>query len=192
MASHTRATETNKPRFAFATLLTTDEYLPAALVVAHSLRSVHAASSSLSEQDKEALGGHHDDHRQTSLGTWPINPAQARNSNVDLVAIVTPETLAIQSIRTLLAVYDRVIGVERLGIESILAMQQQGQVSLAKGKQRDTRDVSQISLENLALLDRADLGADQGAALTKLHAWRLTDYEKVLFLDADTLVLVSV
>lgn len=37
--------------------------------------------------------------------------------------------------------------------------------------------------ENLALIGRPDLGL----TFTKLHAWRLTQYEKAVFLDADTL-----
>uniref|UniRef100_A0A2M3Z7E1 glycogenin glucosyltransferase n=1 Tax=Anopheles braziliensis TaxID=58242 RepID=A0A2M3Z7E1_9DIPT len=38
---------------------------------------------------------------------------------------------------------------------------------------------------NLALLKRPELGI----TFTKLHCWRLTQYEKCVFLDADTLVL---
>lgn len=37
---------------------------------------------------------------------------------------------------------------------------------------------------NLALLSRPELGI----TFTKLHCWRLTQYEKCVFLDADTLV----
>lgn len=39
---------------------------------------------------------------------------------------------------------------------------------------------------NLALLARPELGI----TFTKLHCWRLTQYEKCVFLDADTLVSV--
>ncbi|KAK5971029.1 Glycogenin-1 [Trichostrongylus colubriformis] len=39
--------------------------------------------------------------------------------------------------------------------------------------------------ENLALLNRPDLGC----TFTKLHCWRLTQYTKAVFLDADTMVL---
>lgn len=39
--------------------------------------------------------------------------------------------------------------------------------------------------DNLALIGRPDLGQ----TFTKLHAFRLTQYEKAVFLDADTLVL---
>ncbi|KAI6191903.1 hypothetical protein M3Y97_00278000 [Aphelenchoides bicaudatus] len=40
--------------------------------------------------------------------------------------------------------------------------------------------------ENLALIGHL------GLTFTKLHAWRLTEYEKAVFLDADTLVLQNV
>ncbi|PIO74451.1 glycosyltransferase, family 8 [Teladorsagia circumcincta] len=39
--------------------------------------------------------------------------------------------------------------------------------------------------ENLALIQRPDLGC----TFTKLHCWRLTQYTKAVFLDADTMVL---
>ena len=42
--------------------------------------------------------------------------------------------------------------------------------------------------ENLLLLQRPDLGI----TFTKLQAWRLTQYKKCVFLDADTLVLSNV
>lgn len=41
---------------------------------------------------------------------------------------------------------------------------------------------------NLALLERPDLGV----TFTKLHCWRLTQYRKAVFMDADTLVSISV
>ncbi|PWN27686.1 nucleotide-diphospho-sugar transferase, partial [Jaminaea rosea] len=130
--------------YAFTTLVTTDEYLPAALVVAHSLRLAHEAADA---QDKSGLTG-------------------PRSEDIDLVALVTPGSLSVQSIRALLRVYDRVIG-----------------------DGDDSNAVVDLSDANLALLDRPDLGESQGAALTKLHAWRLTDYRKVVYLDADSLVL---
>lgn len=43
-------------------------------------------------------------------------------------------------------------------------------------------------LVRLALLNRPELGV----TLTKLHCWRLTQYSKCVFLDADTLVLQNV
>lgn len=39
---------------------------------------------------------------------------------------------------------------------------------------------------NLALLARPELGI----TFTKLHCWRLTQYDKCVFLDADTLVSI--
>lgn len=47
----------------------------------------------------------------------------------------------------------------------------------------DSRDTT-----NLALLDRRDLGV----TFTKLHCWRLTQYKKCVFLDADTLVCMVI
>lgn len=38
--------------------------------------------------------------------------------------------------------------------------------------------------ENLAILQRPELGV----TLTKLHCWKLTQFSKCVFLDADTLV----
>ena len=43
----------------------------------------------------------------------------------------------------------------------------------------DSRDTA-----NLSLLTRPDLGV----TFTKLHCWRLTQYSKAVFMDADTLV----
>ena len=43
-------------------------------------------------------------------------------------------------------------------------------------------------LEHLALLTRPELGV----TFSKIHAWRLTQYTKCVFLDADTMVLQNV
>lgn len=40
---------------------------------------------------------------------------------------------------------------------------------------------------NLALLARPELGV----TFTKLHCWRLTQFDKCVFLDADTLVSLA-
>ena len=40
--------------------------------------------------------------------------------------------------------------------------------------------------KNLALLERPDLGV----TFTKLHCWRLVQYSKCVFLDADTMVII--
>jgi len=42
--------------------------------------------------------------------------------------------------------------------------------------------------ENLELLTRRDLGV----TFTKLHCWRLTEYSKAVFMDADTLVIQNI
>lgn len=54
---------------------------------------------------------------------------------------------------------------------------------LVEIEELDSRDY-----EHLQLLNRPELGV----TFTKLHAWRLTRFEKCVFLDADTLVLCNV
>lgn len=49
-------------------------------------------------------------------------------------------------------------------------------------KEVDVMDSGDV--ENLRLLARPELGI----TFTKLHCWKLTQYEKCVFLDADTLV----
>ncbi|KAJ2610683.1 glycogenin glucosyltransferase [Coemansia sp. RSA 1365] len=44
------------------------------------------------------------------------------------------------------------------------------------------------NMDNLALMGRPDLGS----TLTKIGVWALTEYERIAFLDADTLVLGSI
>lgn len=44
-----------------------------------------------------------------------------------------------------------------------------------------------VSTDNLALIGRPDLHA----TLTKLRLWDLTQYDRVVYLDADTLVLAN-
>lgn len=185
---------TASQRFAFATLVTTDDYLPAALVLAHSLRQAHARRDLLSPEDLNVLQpgrSAHDDLPQ--LGSWKSSTSSRiqRTPQVDLVVFVTPDTLSVQSIRVLSRVYDRVIGVEIIGFESIIAMQQRGQINVHSSK-TDPEAALKQNLANLSLLDRSDLGFRTGAPLTKLHAWRLQEYAKVLYLDADTLVLQPV
>lgn len=48
--------------------------------------------------------------------------------------------------------------------------------------------ITGTSTQNLEIIGRPDLGA----TFTKLHLWNLTQYERVLYLDADTLVLNNV
>lgn len=50
-------------------------------------------------------------------------------------------------------------------------------------EERDSNDTA-----HLALLGRPELGV----TLTKIYAWKLTEYTKAVFLDADTLVVQNV
>ncbi|KAG1754855.1 glycosyltransferase family 8 protein [Suillus paluster] len=112
--------------FAFVTLVTSDSYLPGALVISGALKDVH----------------------QT----------QPYEVEYDTVCMVTPETLDITTIKLLRKAYDIVIGVEV---------------------------IDQSDPAGLSLLGRPDLDT----VLTKLHVFRLTQYSKVIFLDADVLPL---
>jgi len=112
--------------FAFATLLTSDSYLPGALALVGALKDVHPSP--------------------------PVPP----EVDFQTVCLVTPETVDVTTIKLLRRAFNVVIGVELIEQED------------AKG---------------LNLLGRPDLHA----VLTKLHIFRLTQYTKVIFLDADVL-----
>ncbi|THG95865.1 hypothetical protein EW145_g7887, partial [Phellinidium pouzarii] len=116
------------PYYAFATLVTSDHYLPGALAVAAALREVHP-----------------------SPPTDPEVPFQT-------VCIVTPETVDIKTVKHLRRAFDVVIGVEVIEEQTAAGLQ---------------------------LLGRPDLYT----VLTKLHVFRLTQYDKIIFLDADILPL---
>ncbi|KAF8516732.1 hypothetical protein BU17DRAFT_50708 [Hysterangium stoloniferum] len=120
------------PQYAFVTLVTSDHYLPGALVVAAALHDVHPSP--------------------------PIYPDEFDPADFHRVCLVTPETVNVSTVKQLRRAFDAVIGVEVL--------------------EADTR-------EELALLGRPDLNT----VLTKLHVFRLTDYRKIIFLDADILTL---
>ncbi|GJN89831.1 hypothetical protein Rhopal_002820-T1 [Rhodotorula paludigena] len=113
-----------RAELAFVTLVTSDQYLPGALVTLHSLLDV-------------------EDTRSRAFAT---------------VCLATPATLSHATVQALGKAFDVVIGVEPIVSESI---------------------------DELKLLGRLDLAA----SLTKLHLFRLTQFRKVVFLDADTLVL---
>jgi len=78
----------SRPPFAFATLLTTDSYLPGALTLAAALREVHAQLPSPNQIPFET------------------------------VCLVTPETVDVKSIKALRKVFDVVVGVEVLEFET--------------------------------------------------------------------------
>lgn len=164
----------NRPRYAFVTLLTTDSYLPGALVLAHSIRAAHSNLSKLSTSD-------------------------ATNIPFDLICLVSPNNVKVQSIRSLRRAFDLVVGIEPLSIAGFVAQKQAelkkdleltGKSDSQKRKETNGR-IRELAQKNLNLLGRPDLGEGNGDALTKLHAWRLTAYDKIVFLDADTIVLVS-
>ncbi|KAJ9477603.1 Glycogenin-2 [Pseudozyma hubeiensis] len=186
-------------RNAFVTLLTSDHYLPGALVLAESLRLSHGISSK---------GKHR-------AGAPPSSAA-----GFQLVALITPDTLSVQSIKALRrsGLFDWIVGVEPIGFRQMLASSSPASVSKFTAiDNTDPRspaiidsDVNAKIVEmerNLNLLGRPDLTN----TLTKLHAWRLgrdlahlvapgvtptgsvpqqwQGFDKVVFLDADTLVL---
>lgn len=74
------------PPYAFVTLVTSDHYLPGALVVAAALRDIHGSSS---------------DH-----------PNELKPSEFHIVCLVTPETVNIGTMRQLRQAFDVVVGVE--------------------------------------------------------------------------------
>lgn len=173
-------TTSNRPRNAFVTLLTTDSYLPGALVLAHSIKQSHSNKSKL------------------------LSTSDATNIPFHLVCLVSTNNVKVQSIRSLRRVFDLVIGVEPLSISGFIAHKQEqfnklNQTTDTEGKEIIDPDkkkeingrIRELAQRNLNLLGRPDLGERGGDALTKLHAWRLTAYDKVIFLDADTIVLVS-
>ncbi|KAL1123667.1 hypothetical protein AAG570_002743 [Ranatra chinensis] len=60
-----------------------------------------------------------------------------------------------------------------------------GQLNAVFGTVEEVDVMDSKDAANLALLARPDLGI----TFTKLHCWRLTQFNKCIFLDADTLVL---
>ncbi|EIW64301.1 uncharacterized protein TRAVEDRAFT_68143 [Trametes versicolor FP-101664 SS1] len=112
--------------YAFATLVTSDHYLPGALAVAAAIKDLHAS------------------------------PAASLEVAFQTVCLVTPETVDVSSIKLLRRAFDLVIGVEVIEDEGGTGLQ---------------------------LLGRPDLSQ----VLTKLHVFRLTQFAKIVFLDADVL-----
>ncbi|KAL4063643.1 glycosyltransferase family 8 protein [Scleroderma yunnanense] len=113
-------------RHAFVTLLTSDSYLPGALILSGALKDVHQSLP----PDQQVI--------------------------YETVCLVTPHTLDITTIRLLRRAFNVVIGVEV---------------------------IPQPDAQRLALLGRPDLDT----VFTKLHVFRLTQYSKIIFLDADVL-----
>lgn len=102
-------------RYAFVTLLTTDSYLPGALVLAHTLRRSHSLA-------------HNSVGTLTSADIANLGPAGLNNhidveKKVELVCLVTPATVSVKSVKALLRAYDKVVGVEPLSFAGFAAAQ---------------------------------------------------------------------
>lgn len=175
---------------AFVTLLTSDHYLPGALVLAESLRLSHGIPR---------------------RGKLRAGVPRSSATNFQVVALITPDTLSVQSIKALRrsGLFDWIVGVEPIGFRQILASSSTKDAQPNAPAILDTElNAKIIEMErNLGLLGRPDLTN----TLTKLHAWRLgrdsahliaqsvtsangtgqswQGFDKVVFLDADTLVL---
>jgi glycogenin len=77
---------TSAPQLAFVTLVTSDNYLPGALVVAAALQDVHPSP--------------------------PIYPDEYDPSEFHRVCLATPETLSVNTMKLLRRAFDVVVGVE--------------------------------------------------------------------------------
>lgn len=136
-------------KYAVATLLTDDSYLPGALTAVHSLKDV--------QQGEDVPG-----------------------TAYETVCLITPETVSVASIRKAKDVFDKVISVDAIESASAreLALLGASHLAFRFGKKSEF-----LCLRLFA--GRPDLKA----TLTKLHLWRLTQYRRIIYLDADTLVI---
>lgn len=160
-------------RYAFVTLLTSDSYLPGALALAGALEDVHQSLP----PDQQVI--------------------------YETVCLATPHTLDVTTIKLLRRAFNVVIGVEvivqpdaqRLALLGEFILMSRGQncmfASLAivmtacsvRLPDCFTRSAIPLSLEADVFIGRPDLDT----VLSKLHVFRLTQYSKVIFLDADVL-----
>ncbi|KAG6380868.1 glycosyltransferase family 8 protein [Boletus reticuloceps] len=148
-------------RYAFVTLLTSDAYLPGALTVAAALKGVHRH--------------------------LPLD----QTVEYETVCLVTPETVDVTAIRLLRKAFNVVIGVEvivppdaesltLLGARSSLAS------SATHAPRKGVIELFKFRVDHQFSRPRRP---DLDTALTKLHVFRLAQYSKVVFLDADVLPL---
>ncbi|KAG1757148.1 glycosyltransferase family 8 protein [Suillus lakei] len=117
-----------------------------------------------------------------------VHHPQPHEVEYDTVCIVTPETLDITTIKLLRKTYDIVIGVEVIGQSDPagLYLLAEGTKSFSVGISLTVpRPVSVFCTIVPHMWGRPDLDT----VLTKLHVFRLTQYSKVIFLDADVLPL---
>lgn len=95
--------------------------------------------------------------------------------DIDIVCLVTPETVDVKSIKLLRRAFDHVIGVEVIEHNSSQNLRLLGLLLLFCPLKP--------CYSHATLTGRPDLAQ----VLTKLHVFRLTSYTKIVFLDADVL-----
>ncbi|PWN39675.1 nucleotide-diphospho-sugar transferase [Ceraceosorus guamensis] len=171
--------------FAIVTLVTTDDYLPGALALSASLAKHLPAST-----DQASRSASDDASATTS---------DAPRQDIHTIALVTPASLSPRTIKSLARRFDRIVGVEQISLATSIVDEATKKLAATGsgvgGAQQRSQDaklgrrIRRQAARNLALLGRPDLGESAGAALTKLHAFRMDAYKRVLFLDADTIVL---
>ena len=83
--------------YAFVTLVTSDAYLPGALVVASALRDLHTS------------------------------PAQLPEVDFQTVCLVTPETVDVRTIKLLRRAFDLVVGVEVIAVDQSIGLELLGE-----------------------------------------------------------------
>ncbi|KAF5368445.1 hypothetical protein D9758_002278 [Tetrapyrgos nigripes] len=172
--------------YAFVTLITSDHYLPGALALAAALRDVHP---------------------------FPAVPPEV---DFQTVCLVSPESVDVSSIKLLRKAFDVVIGVELITQENDKGLQLLGMPRFSP-LQTLSFDASFYRLlpwpraisfllfipyfkrvsghmtlpmelgPILIVLPHIPGRPDLNTVLTKLHVFRLTQYSKVIFLDADVL-----
>lgn len=138
----------NNTRYAFVTLLTTDSYLPGALVLAHTLRRAHSLA-------------HNPAGTLTPSDILNLGPAGLSNHidverKVDLVCLVTPATVSIKSVKALLRAFDKVVGVEPLSFAGFAAAQINNSSNLTdqSAKSKAAKKARAQSKKKLALLGK--------------------------------------
>ncbi|KAL8348723.1 hypothetical protein RB598_001815 [Gaeumannomyces tritici] len=150
---------------AYCTLVTTDGYVTGRFAV----MCFGAVASALSALPRRPL---------TRGRTFQPSPAalvlakslRDTGTRIPLAVLTTPHTVSPPALARLRVLFDLILEVPPLG-----------------GGGGDDDACAASNLRNLALMGRPDLAA----TLTKLHLWSLTQFERVLYLDADTLVLRS-
>lgn len=139
-------------RYAFVTLLTTDSYLPGALVLAHSLRRAHSLA-------------HNPVGTLTPVDIANLGPTGLSNQfdvdkKVDLVCLVTPATVSVKSVKALVRAFDKVVGVEPLSFAGLASAQINEGTGRGGGKAKESKEAKrarQYSRKMLALLGTSRL-----------------------------------